>query len=80
MDIGIITSKLSLFEKQGGQATSVMKLNTEFTDNTRLGLGNKNIMMVWNAEYTNSKNNYFQDERGQLKYRLVTGKLLDYQA
>lgn len=80
MDIGIITSKISLFEKSSGPAKSIMKINTEFTNNARLGLGNKNTILIWKAETNDMRSNYFKDERGQLKYRLVTGSILDYQA
>jgi hypothetical protein len=67
---------ISLFERSGG-ITNIAKMDTNFVKNIVDGRPNRNLSYLLAAETNDLKTNYFLDERGQMKYKLVTGKLVD---
>jgi len=75
-----VTGVISLVDSFNFLAKGVMKIDLGFIENVRTGRGVKNFMDMAAEEDFQFRNYYFQDEIGQVKYKVVTGKVLDYKA
>ena len=75
-----VTGVIMLVDNFNFLSTSAMKIDVHFMENVRTGKGNiNNLDMAAEAEYM-FRNYFFNDELGQVKYKVVTGKILDYKA
>ncbi len=75
-----VTGVISLVDSFNFLAKGVMKVDLAFMENVRTGRGMKNFMDMAAEEDFQFRNYYFQDEVGQVRYKVVTGKVLDYKA
>ena len=75
-----ITGVIALVDNFDFLAKGVMKVDLAFIQNVRTGRGVKNFMDLAAQEDFQFRNYYFQDEFGQVRYKVVTGKVLDYKA
>lgn len=75
-----VTGVISLVDSFNFLAKGVMKVDLAFMENVRTGRGMKNFMDLAAEEDFQFRNYYFQDEVGQVRYKVVTGKVLDYKA
>lgn len=75
-----VTGVISLVDNFNFLARGVMKIDLSFMENLRTGRGMKNFMDMAAEEDFQFRNYYFQDEMGQVKYKVITGKVLDYRA
>jgi hypothetical protein len=73
---GVIT----LLKSVDWMAKTTMKIDLQTAENVRQGKGEINFMDLWSKETFEFKNYFLQDESGQLKYNVITGKILDYKA
>jgi hypothetical protein len=75
-----ITGVIALVDNFNFLASGAMKVDLGFMENVRTGRGMKNFMDMAAEEDFNFRNFYFKDEFGQVRYKVVTGKVLDYKA
>jgi hypothetical protein len=75
-----IAGVITLLESVDWITKTTMKIDLQTADNARKGRGEINFMDLWSKETFEFKNYFFQDESGQLKYSVITGKILDYRA
>jgi hypothetical protein len=76
----LIAGVITLLESVDWMSKTTMKIDITTADNVRRGRGEINFMDLWNKETFDFRNYFFQDEMGQLRYSVVTGKILDYRA
>jgi hypothetical protein len=76
----LIAAVVTLLPSVDLMARSVMKIDTQSAENIRRGRGTINMMDNWTRDTFEFRNYFFQDDLGQLKYAVVTGKILDYRA
>jgi hypothetical protein len=76
----LIAGVITLLENVDLLSRSMMKVDTQTAENCRKGRGEINFLDTWAKDTYEFKNYFFQDELGQLKYSVITGKILDYRA
>jgi hypothetical protein len=73
---------LSIYDssKPSSYSNQSIKVDQNMSENLRTGRGNLNMMNEAQQIETDFSKSYFQDAVGQIKYKLVTGQMLDYRA
>jgi hypothetical protein len=61
-------------------SNSTIKIEQKFVENIRTGRANYNYLDMAQKDRKEFETNYLRDELGQIKYKLITGQLLDYRA
>jgi hypothetical protein len=75
-----IAGVVTLLESVDMMSRVTMKIDTQTADYVRKGRGQKMLLDGWARDEWEFRNYFFQDELGQLKYNVITGKILDYRA
>lgn len=75
-----VTGVIMLVDNFNFLASAQMKVNVNFMENVRTGRGVKNNLDMFAEDEFMFRNYFFKGELGQVKYKVVTGKILDYKA
>jgi hypothetical protein len=78
--IMLIAGVITLLQSVDFVSRSQMKVDVETANLVRTGKGAKMMLNSYDRDEWEFRNYFFQDEMGQLKYSVVTGKILDYRA
>jgi hypothetical protein len=74
----LIAGVVTLLNSVDMMSRVTMKVDNVTAENVRKGRGIKMFFDQWARDEWEFRNYFFQDELGQLKYSVVTGKILDY--
>jgi len=75
-----VTGVIMLVDNFNFLSSSQMKVDINFMNNVRTGKGVKNYLDMYAEDEFMFRNYFFKGELGQVKYKVVTGKILDYKA
>jgi hypothetical protein len=76
----LIAGVITLLQSVDFVSRNKMKVDAETASLVRSGKGSKMMLNSYERDEWEFRNYFFQDEMGQLKYNVVTGKILDYRA
>jgi hypothetical protein len=76
----LIAGVITLLQNVDMISRTKMKIDLETADYVRKGKGAKMMLASYDKDEWEFRNYFFQDEMGQLKYSVITGKILDYKA